>query len=436
MRLRHNSQTPTPNSQLSRLGSWVHWALGVGTAVLIVAGGASAQDMPDPSLIHGRAIPAPELPNGAVTVRVVREAIGNNVPGQQVRVTAGGATRTATTDAQGRAEFNDLPGGSADAVAEVTVDGERLVSQPFAVPASGGLRVILVAGIARAAERKKQEEAADAAVPPTKGIVVFGGNTRILMQFNNDSLDVYYLLEIVNSARTRVDIGGPLVIDLPPGATGASTLEGSSPTASAAGDHITIAGPFASGTTSVQAAFRMPHDGPDLTISQTWPAALQQVIVGVQKVGDLKLSSPQFTQANDIRTDNGDVYVLGNGPAQTAGSTVTFTVSGLPFHSRTPRYVAPSGFNLSDLREQRVATRQERLTRRSTARRPAHRQPDAEANEPRREPERDVSRRPAVKRQSRHRKGHGAPRRLRRPVAQHVDVAVIRADVIRLGKLR
>ena len=43
------------------------------------------------------------------------------------------------------------------------MDGEALVSQPFSVPTTGGLRVILVAGIAKAAERKKQEEAAAAA---------------------------------------------------------------------------------------------------------------------------------------------------------------------------------------------------------------------------------------------------------------------------------
>src|SRR5688572_1398803 len=126
------------------IGSWVLRvciAIALGTV-------AAAQDMPDPSLIHGRAIPAAELPAGTVTVRVVREAIGNNASGQQVRVTVGGTTRAATTDAQGRAEFIDLPKGGADAVAEVTVDGEKLVSQPFAVPTSGGLRVILVAGIA------------------------------------------------------------------------------------------------------------------------------------------------------------------------------------------------------------------------------------------------------------------------------------------------
>ena len=316
------------------------WLLALCVVALCAASGVRAQDMPDPSLIHGRALPAPELPNGTVTVRVVREAIGNNVPGQQVRVTAGGATRTATTDEQGRAEFRDLPKGEAGAIAEVTVEGERLVSQAFAVPASGGLRVILVAGIARAADRKKQEEAAAAAAPATKGIVVFGGNTRILMQFNSDALDVYYLLEIVNSARTRVDIGGPLVIDLPAGAAGATALEGSSPAGTVSGDHITIAGPFASGSTSVQVAFRMPYDDSDLTISQTWPAALQQIIVGVQKIGELRVSSPQFTDVSDVQPGGGEVYVLGRGAALPAGGTVTFTLSGLPVHSKTPRYVA------------------------------------------------------------------------------------------------
>jgi len=348
MSLPSNSQLPTPNSQLLvprgqvlvRLGVGC-WVLGVVAAALTVgSGSAFAQDMPDPSLIHGRAIPAQELPNGTVTVRVVREAIGNNVPGQQVRVTVGGFSRTATTDDQGRAEFTALPQGGTGAVAEVTVDGERLTSQPFAVPSSGGLRVILVAGIARANERRKQEEATEAAAPPTKGIVVFGGNTRVLMQFNDDALDVYYILEIVNSARTRVDIGGPLVIELPGGASGGTVLEGSSPSASVDGQRVTVAGPFASGTTMVQAAFRMPLRNQELTISQTWPAALPQVIVGVQKLGDLRVSSPQLTETNDIRTDNGELFVLGNGPALPAGGTVTVTLSGLPAHSRTPRYVA------------------------------------------------------------------------------------------------
>ncbi len=206
-----------------------HCALSI-AAALVITSAAGAQDMPDPSLIHGRAIPASELGDGVVTVRVVREAIGNNLAGQQVQLTVSGRTRTATTDEQGRAEFTNLPCGE-EARAEATVDGEALVSQPFRVPTTGGLRVILVAGIAKAAERKKQEEAAAAAGPAVKGVVVFGGNTRVLMQFSEDSLEIYYIIEILNTARARVDIGAPLVIDFPRGAQGATALEGSSPAA-------------------------------------------------------------------------------------------------------------------------------------------------------------------------------------------------------------
>src|SRR5687768_39351 len=93
------------------------WALGLVTWALCLvtlgSGIARAQiAMPDPSLIHGKAIPAPELANGTVTVRVVREAIGNNVTGQEVRLTVGGSVRTAKTDEQGRAEFSTLTSGA------------------------------------------------------------------------------------------------------------------------------------------------------------------------------------------------------------------------------------------------------------------------------------------------------------------------------------
>ena len=63
------------------------WALGVAFMLLAPGIGSAQINMPDPSLIHGRALPAPELPAGTVTVRVVREAIGNNVVGQEVRLT-------------------------------------------------------------------------------------------------------------------------------------------------------------------------------------------------------------------------------------------------------------------------------------------------------------------------------------------------------------
>jgi hypothetical protein len=266
--------------------------------------------MPDPSQIHGRALPAPELKDGTVTVRVVREAIGNNAPGQQVRVTVGKTTKTATTDQEGRAEFTGLPSG--EARAEATVDGEVMQSQPFAVPTSGGLRVILVAGLAKAAERKKQEEAAALAAPATKGVVSLGGDTRIVMEFNNDTLFAFYLLEIENTARTRVDIGGPLKIELPPEAAAARIREGSSPTAEVDGTHLTVHGPFAPGTTSVQVEFSLRFTNTSHTVTQSFPVSLQRTVVGVEKVGNLAMSSPQFSSVTELPTENG-VYLLGQG---------------------------------------------------------------------------------------------------------------------------
>jgi hypothetical protein len=295
--------------------------------------------MPDPSLIHGRALPGPELPAGTVTVRVVRESIGNDAPGQSVQVTIGGKTVTATTDAMGRAEFNGLTTGQ-EARATATVDGEMLESQPFTVPSSGGLRVILVAGIAAAAERRAQEAAKAAAAPPAKGAVVFGGNSRVLMQFDSDSLQVYYVLEIVNNARARVDVGAPLVLDLPPGASGPTSLEGSSKAAILSGNRLTITGPFDAGTTPVQIAFRQAYDGGTWTLEQRWPAGFEQVTVGVEKVGALTMSSPQLPTTSEVTADGGSVFVLGRGPALAAGQPLSVTLTGLPYESHTARVVA------------------------------------------------------------------------------------------------
>jgi hypothetical protein len=316
------------------------WFLVCGLSLLGFAAPSAGQapEMPDPALIHGRALPAPELPDGTVTVRVVREAIGNDVPGQKVDVVIGNATRSATTDAEGRAQFSGLPDG--EAIASVTVDGEALVSQPFRAPSSGGLRVILVAGMARASARRELEAATAAAAPAIKGVVVLGSNSRVVMEFNNDALTAFYILEIVNSARARVDTGGPLVIQLPEIATSASAMEGSSPQAVVSGRQVTITGPFASGSTSVQVAFRLPHTTSTLAFSQTWPVALQQVTVGVEKVGALSMASPQFTTTGDVRADGGTIYVLGSGGALAAGTPLTVTLSNLPTRSRMPRNAA------------------------------------------------------------------------------------------------
>jgi hypothetical protein len=307
--------------------------------VLFAAGVARAQiKMPDPTEIAGLALPAPELPDGTIVIRLVREQLGNNVVNHDVKVTAGDTSKSGKTDDSGRAQITGLPAG-ATAVADTNVDGEQVTSKPFTVPGQGGIRVILIAGLQKLVERRKQEAAEAAAAPPIKGVVVFGGNTRIVMEFQDDALRVFYLLDIVNSARTRVDTGGPIVVDLPAGAGTATVLEGSAPSATARGDHVTITGPFAPGTTSVQIAYAMPHSSDTLTLTQKLPAAFQDLAVIVQKVGDLRVTSPQFTTREE-RAANGTPFIVGTGSGLPAGAELTIELSGLPVHSSWPRYLA------------------------------------------------------------------------------------------------
>ena len=43
-------------------------------------------------------------------------------------------------------------------------------------------------------------------------MVEIGPESRIILEYQDDNLTVFYLLEIVNNARTPIDIGGPLLI--------------------------------------------------------------------------------------------------------------------------------------------------------------------------------------------------------------------------------
>lgn len=309
------------------------------TIVLLVGltAQASAQvAMPDPSQMSGVPLPAPELPNGTITVRVVRERMGNNISGQTVSLKGGSVSRTASTDAQGRAQFDGLPSGSVF-TAEANVQGEALTSQPISVPARGGVRVALVAGIAGAAAAEKAAAEAAAKEPPRRGVVEFGGESRIIFEYQGDVLNGFYLFDVVNNARTPIDTGGPLVLELPPGASGASTLEGTSAQVSIRGEHVTVAGPFAPGKTAVHLAFSLPQAGAAVTIRQTLPAALDQVFVAAEKIGPMQLSSPQLRESREV-TSNGQVFLMGSGSRLNAGDTLVLELSGLPARDLSARY--------------------------------------------------------------------------------------------------
>jgi hypothetical protein len=303
--------------------------------VIALSASLTAQQMPDAAQMAGTPLPAPELPTGTVSVRVVRERMGNNIADQPVTLRSASQTLNGKTDAQGRATFGSIPSGTM-VTAETVVDGETLRSREFAVPPSGGVRVALIAGLQAAADREQAAREEAARQPARQGIVVFGGESRVILEFQDDSLQVFYLLDILNAARTPIDIGEPMYIVFPEGAVGAGALEGSSTLATVQGDRLRLNGPFPPGTTQVQVGYRFPYKGDTAVVTQQWPAAFEQLFVAAEKVGDLQMSSPQFQQQQDANA-GGAPFVMATGGRLNAGDTLTITLTGLPHRSTTLR---------------------------------------------------------------------------------------------------
>ena len=307
--------------------------------VLVVALGALSTaraqgGMPDPSQMSGVPLPSPDLAAGTITVRVVRGSLANNIEGQTVSLAVeGGRAREATTDAAGRAEFTGLAAGQ-QVQASTVVDGTRLESQRITMPSQGGIRVMLFA---------PQDASARAELPNSRtaapGLVVLGGETRFIVEHGDEALNVFYILEIVNAARAPIDAGGPLLFDLPSGATGATLLTGSTPQATVGGSRVTVTGPFAPGKTSLQIAYSLPVRGPRVTIEQEMPAAVPQVAVAGETTGGVTMTSPQFAASRDMNAE-GRTFMVGNGPGLPAGGTLRLTFDNLPHHARWPRFAA------------------------------------------------------------------------------------------------
>src|SRR5205814_1770372 len=127
---------------------------------------------------------------------------------------------------------------------------------------STGIRVMLVASDSNAPNGPPNAApgapAAVAAGPALKGTVVFGPESRIVAEMSEDRLNVYYLMDVVNNSQVPVDIGGPLIIDLPREARGAALLPDSSKQATVNGARVIVLGPFAPGSTHVRAGFELP----------------------------------------------------------------------------------------------------------------------------------------------------------------------------------
>ncbi len=309
----------------------------VSALLLSAATLARAQVMPDPKEIAGVPLPVGDVAVGTVTVRVIKGSLANNVPGQAVELLVNGAAQQQTTGQSGRAEFNGLAVG-ARVKATAVVGGERLESQEFAVPSSGGIRVLLVATDPDV-EKRAAEDRQLAAGPAQSGMVVLGDQSRLVVELGDRALNVFNILQIVNTARVPVEPRDPVVFEAAPGGGTVTILNGSSPRATAEGTRVKVAGPFAPGATLVQFVYAIPYSGADLTIEQRLPIALNQVIVMAQKVGEMQLGSPQLAQQREVAAQ-GDTYIVGQGPGVAAGNALRLSFTGLPHASTWPRTVA------------------------------------------------------------------------------------------------
>lgn len=140
-----------------------------------------AGSVAEPTQMSGMPLQVGDLPPGIVVVRVIRRSFADNVKDQRVdlRVGPGGRTVSATTDASGRAQFNGQTIG-ATVSATAVVDGERLDSETFEIPAQGGVRMVLVAGVgagtpAAVTALGSVHDTASMALPPASTAAATGG---------------------------------------------------------------------------------------------------------------------------------------------------------------------------------------------------------------------------------------------------------------------
>lgn len=305
---------------------------------LLTAGIASGAQMPDPKRMSGMPLPVSDLPVGTVTVRLIRGQLTNPLPGETVELRGSGMTpKTAKSDESGRAQFAGLTPGTR-VKASTTINGERIESQEFDVPPAGGIRLMLVA-TGRETETRAEEDRTLAQSSAVPGTVVLGQESRFVIEVGDDGLNVFNILQIVNSGSTPVQTSAPLVFELPEDATGAGLMEGSTKNAVAEKGRIKVTGPFQPGNTVVQFAYTLPVSGGTMTVCQKLPAQMTQFTILAQKVGNMQLSSPQMREHREMSAE-GQAYLLGRGPAVNAGETIAITLTGLPHEPTWPRYLA------------------------------------------------------------------------------------------------
>ena len=343
------------------------------SALVMCMVGAVLWAQPDPRQMSGIPRPDPNLADGLITVRVIRGSFANNVSDHPVELLAGDTVLTAETDREGRASFTSLSPGSQVRVA-TTLDGERLVSQPFATPGRGGVAVLLV-GVTGGGGGDPITS-----VVAGPGRVTLGQDSRILIELGEETIEVYYLLDVLTVAEGPVAPQMPFELTLPSGAQAGTVLQGSTPRTIVDGSRVSVSGAFGPGITPVRVGYILPYSSGSLVLSQTFPADFDQLLVFVEKWGAMDVASALIDRRGELAADatGGFPLLWGAGARVPAGQPVVLELGGLPHHSGWPRIIAlslsgvivalsvwgASGTGGGDIEAQRVSvlqTRREKL---------------------------------------------------------------------------
>jgi hypothetical protein len=287
--------------------------------------------MPDPKQMAGIPRPVNDLPDASISVRLIRGQLSNNIASHVVELHfANGRVIKVNTDDAGRAQFDKVPPGVVKASADV--DGEHLESQEFEAPKQGGIRLMLVATDTNAP--KPAPEA-----PAVTGKITMSDNSRIVFEPGDETVALYYILELVNTNTNPVNPDPPFVFDMPKGALGTTLLDGSSPIARTKGAHVSLAGPVPPGKTIIQLVAEMPVESGTIDVTQAFPASMDRLAVLVKKVGETKLASPTIERQQDFPNDGG-IVIGAMGGLIPAGKPIELHLVDLPHHSLAPRYTA------------------------------------------------------------------------------------------------
>ena len=296
-----------------------------------------AAQMPDPKAMSGMPLPVPDLPVGTVTARVIRGALTNPLAGETVELTGAGVSQDGARPTRPGAPPS-MASRPARGQGLVVVNGERVESQEFDVRAAGGMR----ADARRDRRRDEQKAAADrklAEAPAVPGAVVLGEQSRFVIEVGDDALNVFYILQIVNTAKQPVDDGGPLVFDLP-GRRGrrGNAARGRRRIAVAAGTQVTVTGPFRAGQHArCSSPIPMPL-GSEEIVARAEDARAADAAVGGRAEDRLACSCRRRRSRRSARwMPTARPTSSARAGAVKAGDTLTLTLSDLPHRPTWPR---------------------------------------------------------------------------------------------------